>query len=959
MLQVVAILVIILSSYNLSYSVVISKSSENALVTLGVDQEYKNIQNELAYPANSQGYKIADSNSLIHSSDITPSSVLLRRTKSLLELLKTSLPNNKYQSYKALLIDEEYRVKGLGKSTAETAIEKASFSAIYKIRRSLALSNPLINFDTLLFITNRPQIGLIQSADYGYSFVPGGGLYILTGLKSNTYKVTDILENATVQSGRLKGTKISKRANQFKGAFNSADVSFDGKMIAFSWVERPKGDRNTGNSTFWKDTTSFHLFTMNVDGSDLKQISDGAFDDYHPCFTPAGRIVFISNRNGGYARCNGEAGAQPCGLMETIKPDGSDRYQISFHETSELHPSVDNTGNLTYTRWDYVDRDWSIAHHLWHCGIDGTDPRSYHGNYPLPHSTLTGSSWLDGRKQRPWAEFFCRAIPGTTSKYLGVAGRHHKVPGGPLIIINTAIEDDNKMSQVTMVTPSCLPNEHCINEFKGYDNALGGSYDCSVPNNLSFTSVWPLSENFYIVSNGAGIYLIDKLGNRELIYNANFDDGLGTNFQAAWIMPLRAKKLSDGRDYPKITTKTWQGERKGLQDHKRATIKISNIYESDLPWPPNTKIKSLRIIQILQRPWGVGKTDNPRTSTSNIGYSSAGNARVVLGTVPVESDGSAYFEAPIEREIYFQALDSNGLAIQSMRSGTYVHPGEQMSCFGCHESKWKSIPPSSVSPIAHRREPSKIIPDVDGSCPFNFYRLVQPVLNAKCAPCHNKTENLSTAPRMSYGGLGKYAFYFHGSGACEFLSPLHGGSRSIPGQFGAIAAPMFKSLNSSHHGVSLTKEEFHRITLWLDCNSNERGDYHCYTLEDANNGYKTSTYTNLLKQGKVFWPEYGTDSLNPTGIELFTGTKEITTAPQKTNLILSDNVNVSILNYKIAIKNNSSTKLSIKLYNIMGRTIISTTLDKNLHINLPKGKSIYLLQISNGKKTFVKEISVN
>jgi hypothetical protein len=93
-----------------------------------------------------------------------------------------------------------------------------------------------------------------------------------------------------------------------------------------------------------------------------------------------------------------------------MKDDGSDIICLSYHETNEWHPSVDNNGKIVYTRWDYVDRDDCIAHHLWTCYPDGRDPRSHHGNYPLPLQTFTGSNWSDGRFSRPIAELNIRAI---------------------------------------------------------------------------------------------------------------------------------------------------------------------------------------------------------------------------------------------------------------------------------------------------------------------------------------------------------------------------------------------------------------------------------------------------------------------------------------------------------------------------------------------------------------------
>ena len=114
-----------------------------------------------------------------------------------------------------------------------------------------------------------------------------------------------------------------------------------------------------------------------------------------------------------------------------------------------------------------------------------------------------------------------------------------------------------------------------------------------------------------------------------------------------------------------------------------------------------------------------------------------GIARFPLGVVPVEDDGSVYFEAPVAKEIYFQLLDSNGCAIQSMRSGTYVHSGEQMSCYGCHEDKWKAVP-SLVNRKAMSRTPSKISQEFTDQYPFGFYRCVKPVFQNTCLPCHKK-----------------------------------------------------------------------------------------------------------------------------------------------------------------------------------------------------------------------------
>jgi hypothetical protein len=253
---------------------------------------------------------------------------------------------------------------------------------------------------------------------------------------------------------------------------------------------------------------------------------------------------------------------------------------------------------------------------------------------------------------------------------------------------------------------------------------------------------------------------------------------------------------------------------------------VMNVYDSDFAWPEKTRIAALRIVQVL--PKSTAPPNDPR-----IGVAEQTNARAVLGTVPVEADGSVYFEAPAGKAIYFQAIDPKGLAVQSMRSATYVHPGERLTCRGCHEPKRRPPSVASKLPLALRRPASKIEPDVDGSNPFSYVRLVQPALDRNCVACHRQKKAIDLTGAVegkagwtrSYNSLAaKYGFYFHVTNG-SINAGVHGGSRTIPGQFGASASPLLRFLDQRHYGVRLADEDLHRITLWLDCNSEFYGSY--------------------------------------------------------------------------------------------------------------------------------------
>jgi hypothetical protein len=199
----------------------------------------------------------------------------------------------------------------------------------------------------------------------------------------------------------------------------------------------------------------------------------------------------------------------------------------------------------------------------------------------------------------------------------------------------------------------------------------------------------------------------------------------------------------------------------------------------------------------------------------------------VLGTVPVEEDGSAHFVAPARREVFFQALDENGLAVTSMRSATQFQPGEHAACQGCHEPRGRT-PIANAPLLATQRAPSRLRPDVDGTNPFSYPRLIQPVLDKNCVSCHqakaDKAPSLGRAPVVfsgwrpavyyaSYLSLApKYGFYAYGGG--DLTDPKS--YRTTPGEFGARASKLYPLLSKGHYDVKLSPEEMHRLTVWLD-----------------------------------------------------------------------------------------------------------------------------------------------
>jgi hypothetical protein len=742
---------------------------------------------------------------LILPEDRDPLDVVLRRTAALLKELQRQNPGLTLARETATAAALQARATGL--SPDDKAARRDLYRQVCAVRRQIAFANPLLDFDQLLFTKHhRALYDHMCDQYYGMAARPGGGLYVLHQPFGNSPKLRDLLADARVGKGRLANTKLWGGTNgnpkirfdgegnlqgepTVGGSFLAADVSFDGRQVAFAYVEATGDTRHRHHTDptqgHWAEGRCYHLFRVNADGTDLRQLTDGTWNEFAPCWLPNGRIAFISERRGGYLRCGRTC---PNYTLHDISAEGDDLRCLSFHETNEWHPSVTHDGRIIYTRWDYVDRHGCTAHQPWITTLDGRDSRAVHGNFS-PRST------------RPDMELDCRAIPGS-HKFVATAAPHHGQAYGSLIIIDPRVADDDRMAPVQRLTPEVA-----------FPETQGGREVYGTP--------WPLSEDFHLCVYDAdrhladgkaaargdfGIYLVDSFGNKELVYRDPEIACLAPRPLRARPMPSATQEL---RPEPNATN---------------ATVVVMDVYDSLKPWPANTRIKALRVLQTY--PMSVPSGQPPHDTGLRI--TTAGDSvnlvRHVLGTVPVEEDGSAHFQVPPNVEVFFQALDAEGLAVQSMRSATYLRPGETLTCQGCHEPKQRTPLQPVRQTLALRRPASRLQPDVDGSNPFSYPRLVQPVLDRNCVKCHNehpdKAPNLNREPvarhwYASYNSLvTKYGFYNYGN-------PV----RTVPGEFGARASKLYPLLTAGHHDLRLPPEDLHRIALWLDCSSLFYGVY--------------------------------------------------------------------------------------------------------------------------------------
>ncbi|MBT7299104.1 MAG: hypothetical protein HN849_06320, partial [Victivallales bacterium] len=249
---------------------------------------------------------------------------------------------------------------------------------------------------------------------------------------------------------------------------------------------------------------------------------------------------------------------------------------------------------------------------------------------------------------------------------------------------------------------------------------------------------------------------------------------------------------------------------------------VNNVYQgSHLNGVKRGEVKFLRVVASPEKrfwthpSWGGQGVHCPAVNWHSF------EVKRVLGTVPVEADGSAHFEVPADTYVYFQLLDENGMMVQSMRSGTLVQAGETTGCVGCHEKRLEAPPPvAKVAPEAVTRPPSTLAGWYGAPRNFNYLAEVQPVFDRHCMRCHDFGK--PAGKKLLLAGDRELTFNasYVDLWRTKAVRCIGGGPAQVQQarSWGSHASPLVQAIRKGHKGVKLSPEEFARVVTWIDIN---------------------------------------------------------------------------------------------------------------------------------------------
>jgi len=572
------------------------------------------------------------------------------------------------------------------------------------------------------------------------------------------------------------------------GAFvGDVDLHFDAAKILFSSI---------GSNGAWQ------VFEADTDTGDIRQVTQTAeagINNYDSCYLPDGRILFTSTAPMVAVPCvNGKA---PVATLFVADADGGNMRQLCFDQEHCWNPQVMADGRVLYQRWEYADLPHANSRILFTMNPDGTNQRAIYGS----------NSWW------PNSCFYARPVPGHPAKIVGIVSGHHgRRRMGELVLFDT-LRGHREADGVVQRIPGYGKKVEPV--------VADRLVDQSQP---AFLHPYPLSDKYFLVSAQIGrgrwgIYLADVFDNMTLLKE---EPGY------ALLEPIPLKKSKTPPIRPDKTDSS----------NGQATVFISDIYEGPgLAGIPRGTVKKLRVYTYT---FGYNRIGG---LLGTIGADGPWDMRRILGTVPVETDGSAVFTVPANTPIAIQPVDEEGKALQIMRSWFTAMPSESLSCIGCHE------PPNTAQPvrrcIAAGKAPAAIQPWHGESRNFSFAREVQPVIDRHCVGCHDgePREDGRKIPSLRGDRTIRFVSKAAGSGGGADFSEayffLHrylrrpgiesGMRMHSPMEFHADTTELFMLLRKGHHGVVLDEEAMGRLVTWFDLNAPYFGRWSEYGHREA------------------------------------------------------------------------------------------------------------------------------
>lgn len=713
--------------------------------------------------------------------------------------------------------------------------------------RSALLANPLLDFDRLLVVRR-------NFAGRGARRVTGGDAgFVPFNYLTHAAISRGPWDNEIAVLSDLRGRPRLERLYGPGQGRILRDVRLDwaGERLLFSSLD---------------DRGRWAVFQMNRDSSGVEQITptnSPDLDFFDACLLPNGKVLVCSTA--GYIGLPCLDGSQQVASLYLLDPASKTLRQLTFDQDSSNDPTVLNDGRVLYQRWEYSDIPHYFSRRRMTMNPDGTCQLALYGS----------GSWF------PTAFRFARPVPGHPTLLAGIISGHHDYGDcGRLALLDPSLagaypfrhrpasKEWGVEGRPIAVTPELLPATETgfVQLIPGWGKPVPGTVCDAIVGDVYLKEVssltthpCPLSPKYFLVSMKPdaqslwGIYLVDVFDNATLVAEVE---------GAALFEPL---PLAPSPQPPVVPDRI-------APEKRTVDVHIADIYcGSGLQGVPRGTVREVRVFSYH---FGyVNKAGFPL-----IGTEAGWDVKRILGTAPVAPDGSVCFQIPANLPVSIQPLDSEGRALQLMRSWLVGMPGERVSCVGCHEPRPATVPVRRG--LTDLRSGQPLRPWFGPPRPFAFAHEVFPVLEQHCIGCHSdppmvgpRSRPCFRDPDTAYDTIHPYVRRPGVESDMALLTPL---------DYHASTSPLIQMLEKGHHGVrlaELSRESRERLYCWIDLNVPRAGSWNPPLFENrdqrqrrlelaqAFEGDTTDPEGEFLEAAKAFRERAPVGFLEPAPVE--------------------------------------------------------------------------------------------
>lgn len=461
-------------------------------------------------------------------------------------------------------------------------------------------------------------------------------------------------------------------------------VSFDGKKVLFA------GKKSAQDS--------WNVFEMNADGSGIRQITRDMGNCRTPMYQsalfylndpkPSYQVTFVSDA-GGELNESVPAVAQN---LYSIRMDGSGLRRLTYGVSSSYDPVQMADGRIVFSNWQR--HDFERGPHgridLFGVSIDGTD-----------FAVFSGSQ-------------------GKRIKHMATATANRS-------IIFVESDEPRWDGSGSLASLALRRNLHSYRAITALEDGLFHS-PSPLPDGSILVSMRPTS-----AGSSHSIYRLNpESGKRDLV----FSDARYHNIQA---VALVGRTEADGHSSVVEDDQQW------------SKLYCLSMHKSDLGdhWPKQTPGWRVRIVEGLPHPRGTEGQylkDSPRSASAVPGATTDSLSGLVqkrvLGETRIHEDGSFHLTIPPNIPVQVQLVDAGGMAVRTS-AWIWTKNKENRGCIGCHEDN--ELTPENVYPVALDHPAADLTLPPARRRTVDFRRDVLPILEARCASCH---DNASRPPQL-------------------------------------------------------------------------------------------------------------------------------------------------------------------------------------------------------------------